>query len=420
MKINIDLTNKILIVLYLLVFTVSENQTMDRLAPQVMVLSILNSLSIIYLYLSNQFFRKINGFKKLIEIPHFQVIFLIVLILISIPFSFLFSFNIAESIITANNIFQFFLTFINLILLLKNVKKIQSFSLNLVLILLLLESLLVFYQIIDYYLTYDVIGRFGRTFEIRGFTGNINITAFSIVYKIPFLIYFIDKQTNLFKVVFSSLILFISSIDIFHLNSRGAILSLIIIITSYPIFIFIEKRQKYKLFIIIFIIFSATYTTNYFAGTDRVNERVKTISVSTEDGSVDQRFRFYNQIKNYFLENPFKPLGVGMYKLKSIEFDKENISKYIVPGHAHNDFLEILIELGVIAFLSFLFIFVLLFRLAFNNFFRKNRTIFYPIGLFLIIYFLDSNLNFPITRPISFIFFCFISSLTINLDESSK
>ena len=109
-----------------------------------------------------------------------------------------------------------------------------------------------------------------------------------------------------------------------------------------------------------------------------------------------------------------------MYKLKSIEFDKENITKYIVPGHTHNDFLEILIELGIIAFLSFLLVFILLFRLVFKNFFKKGSLIFYPIGLFLIIYFLDSNLNFPMTRPVSFIFFCFISSLTIKLDESSK
>ena len=419
MRKNINLANKILIVLYLLVFTVSENQTMDRMAPQIFVLSILNVFSMLYLYFTHQILKIDERIKMLIKVPSYQVILLIAIIFISILFSFLFSINIVESIIAANNIFQVLITIFVLIFLLKSIKSLKIFSFSLILFILFLESLLVFYQIIDYYLTYDVFGKFGRTFEIRGFTGNINITAFSIAYKLPFLIYIIDKESRLFRLVILNIILFISSIDLFHLSSRGAILSLLLIASSYPIYILVKKGSKKRILPVILMILLATLTTNYFAGNNRVNERVKTISISTEDGSIDQRFRFYKQVISYFTENPFKPIGVGMYKLKSIQLDKNDITKYIVPGHAHNDFLEILIELGFIAFLSYLFIYIILFKLVFKNFFFKESSIFYPIALFLIIYFIDSNLNFPLTRPVSFIFFSFIVSLTLNLDESN-
>ena len=57
-------------------------------------------------------------------------------------------------------------------------------------------------------------------------------------------------------------------------------------------------------------------------------------------------------------ENP--RTGLGNWKLKSIEYDSKNIEGYIVPYHAHSDFIQLGAELGVIGF-SLFRVFLLLF-----------------------------------------------------------
>ena len=57
--------------------------------------------------------------------------------------------------------------------------------------------------------------------------------------------------------------------------------------------------------------------------------------------------------------NPFFGVGLGNWKFKSIEYDKENIIGYVVPYHAHSDFIQIGAELGIIDFLSYFGIFIL-------------------------------------------------------------
>lgn len=417
MTYNFDRYNKLIVLLYSLVFLISENGTMDRIAPQFFILSILNFLTIGYLFLTQQYLSlKFKDSKN----PIFYFLFLVLLIFFSQVFSLFFSENIVESIFSLNGYFQFYLSLINLIFLVKNLIKFKDFFLILIISLLLLESFYVFYQIIYRYVNeFDfVYGNFGRVFDIRGFTGNINITAFSIVYKIPFLLYFISTKIYS-KIIISSLffLLSICIIDINHLGSRGAILSLIILLLSFIFYLFITKKSKTLIFILIFLSITSFYVSNTIAGSKVVYERISSISPNTKDGSVDQRLRYYGQIFEYVSENPFKPIGVGIYKLKSIEFDKINISDYIIPYHSHNDFLEILIESGFIAFLSYLLIFVILIYLATINFFVHRQLFFYPIGIFFGIYLFDTSINFPIFRPVSFIFFSLIVALSLRMNE---
>lgn len=409
--------NKFIVLLYSLVFLISENGTMDRIGPQFFVLSILNFITIGYLFLTEQYlslkFKDANN-------PIFYLLASILLIFFSQVFSLFFSENIVESIFSLNGYFQFYLTLINLIFLVKNSTKYKDFFLTLIISLLLLESFYVFYQICYRYVNeFDVVyGNFGRVFDIRGFTGNINITAFSIVYKIPFLLYFLS--TNKYSKIFFYPIFFalsISIIDISHLGSRGAVLCLIILLLSFMFYLFITKKSKKLILSVIFFSITSFFVSNIIAGSKVVSERISSISPTTKDGSVDQRLRYYSQIFEYVSENPFKPIGVGIYKLKSIEFDKVNISDYIIPYHSHNDFFEILIESGFIAFLSYLLIFGILIYIATINFFVHKQLFFYPIVIFFGIYLFDSSINFPIFRPVSFIFFSLIVALSLRLNE---
>ena len=79
---------------------------------------------------------------------------------------------------------------------------------------------------------------------------------------------------------------------------------------------------------------------------------------------------------------------------------------YTVPYHAHNDFLEVTAELGIVGFILYFGIYIWIFFLIFNSIkskeYEKNENIYLAIlaSISLLIYLSDSFLNFPFTRPL--------------------
>ena len=49
--------------------------------------------------------------------------------------------------------------------------------------------------------------------------------------------------------------------------------------------------------------------------------RAATISLSTNDGSVNQRLRYYQDVLTHMTSNPILGVGLGNWKLKSIDYD---------------------------------------------------------------------------------------------------
>ena len=132
--------------------------------------------------------------------------------------------------------------------------------------------------------------------------------------------------------------------------------------------------------------------------------RAATISVSTNDGSVNQRLRYYEDVLTHITKNPVLGVGIGNWKLSSIDYDKEDIEGYIVPYHAHSDFIQLGAELGFVGFLLYLgvfllaayFVFVILFK---SDLDADNKWFVFLLITALAVYFVDANLNFPIARP---------------------
>ena len=107
--------------------------------------------------------------------------------------------------------------------------------------------------------------------------------------------------------------------------------------------------------------------------------------------------------------------GIGNYQLTSIGIDSENILSYIVPYVAHNDFIELLVETGFFGFLSYLLFILSIPFFLIKSFFstKDHESKFFCIILSLpfLIYFIDSNINFPHYRPaiqISLILYSYI------------
>ena len=54
-----------------------------------------------------------------------------------------------------------------------------------------------------------------------------------------------------------------------------------------------------------------------------------------------------------FLDNPILGIGVGNWEIESVKYDRKEMDDYIVPYHAHNDYLEILAESGIPALIFY-------------------------------------------------------------------
>ena len=133
-------------------------------------------------------------------------------------------------------------------------------------------------------------------------------------------------------------------------------------------------------------------------------DRASTISVNTNDGSIIQRLRYYEDVLTHLSSNPIFGTGIGNWKIKSIDYDKIDIQGYVVPYHAHSDFIQIGAELGIIGFLLYLGVFLsavyFCFRIIMAQKLPEREQVFVFICLIALgVYTIDANLNFPIARP---------------------
>jgi len=431
LKIYIKLNlHKFIISLFLLVYFIPEVfDSVDRIGPQWTVLSLLNLVvSSYFLYRYNDY---IKPFIKNIKIESKYLICYSLFILFSF-ISIIYAQNLAEFIITFSQYFTIFTTFILLSICFGKLKDKVNFFLNLNILLVCLE---VSYILILFSLFFDYEIGIVRNRFYGGAAANVNIAAFSLVFKVPFVLYKLYKTKGNLKILFCYLLLFsLILFCVFISFSRGAFLALSFsVVTSLVYFIYFEyKRNRFfikNLVLMLFFILVTFMTYNFLNknkqvlshvsySTRSLVDRYSTISINTQDGSVNQRLRYYNQIIARASKNPFLGVGLGNHKLISIKDDNFGIKKYIIPYHAHNDFLQILSESGLLALIPYLLLFYFMIKYLFdlwNNNYLDKRFLIFSCLIALGVYIIDSMLNFPIARPISQLQWVFLISMIVSL-----
>jgi len=236
------------------------------------------------------------------------------------------------------------------------------------------------------------------TTELLGIAGNKNITAASIVIKLPFVFYFLLKKKSY---IISSLILYLVFTSLFLLISRASYISMFFIMMLYSILMMVNKSGK-SLFVTYFSILVAYLTIVFYpANINNFLNQVKTISFTQE--SSNWRFELWSNVLDYLSNNPLKGVGIGNWKIESLPYWKYNLDGYLVPYHAHNDFLQYSVELGIIGGLVFLSFFILSFiflikRINFKMFLNQKNLIYFTFLLVLFSLLVDTSLNFPHER----------------------
>ena len=411
----------ILMSLYFFSFLIQEiifaNLAWDRKYPQLAFISIINISSFIYFFKIN----KLYDFFLISKKNNLLLAYFIFLIFCVI--SILNSENLSESIIVLGSYFTFFLSFLFIYfnsILIGN-KRFIKFIIILLSISIFIESTAVLFA--SFEIVFLDQGLVERTLNIRGFSGNINITAFSIVLKIPVLMYLIFRNSNTNILLISYLLLFLSFCSALVLLSRGAILSLIVI---HAIFILLKFRiLNFKKTVIYLLVIVSSYivSENVFLSqnSNKILERVSSINPNISDDSINDRLRYYSQAIESIKKHPLIGVGVGNWKLKSVYYDSKNMSSYTVPLHVHNDLLQVFAEIGIMGFLAYLYLLLTPIILSFIKYLKtKDHNLNILIILMMTSYFIDSFFNFPISRVISHMSLIFILVMFININKKQR
>lgn len=253
-----------------------------------------------------------------------------------------------------------------------------------------------------------------NTDSLKGITGNRNITTASIIIKIPFLIYTIFNSRLIYSALYS-LLLFFPTLVMFMINSRAALLSLIIILVIFSLFSIINHFSKSRklLLIIIPTIISFAFS-NSLVPEDNLNTTERLASINFSNESSSQRFFLWENAFDYIKSNPFIGCGIGNWKVESAAYWGSYGNKYLVPFHAHNDFIEFTTELGVIGGFTYLLLFTLI---LFSNLIRYIKTKDIKILVLMLSFlalFVDSSLNFPFERPVIQVMFIILLAFNIK------
>ncbi len=397
--------SKIILGLYFFAFTIPQDVSglyivFDRVSLQVLYISVLNLFVILYLL------KSIN-LKFFIDHIRYKNHYLSYLLVIICSFiSLTYTENLIEGIITFSKFFSLFISF-SLIIYIVYKSKIDFIRLffMFIIVALIAETYVinskVFQSVI---LNGDLLT---RSMNFRGFTGNINISSFSILIKLPVLIYLIYKEKKHLYLFLLNLLLISSLVSILVLFTRAAIFGLILVlIVSLLYYLVKEKRRVVVQTILVSLSICISYLTYNFLNEkntfDVIEERFSTVAQPSNDKSVSQRVTFYRialeDIKNY----PLTGIGIGSWKLLSIQRSNELLGGYMLPYMVHNDFLEIAAESGVLSLFSYLFFiffpFIILLKRSIN--FKYNNLHFLVLTC-LSIYILDSLINFPMHRVVS-------------------
>ena len=403
---KLDFSNflpSLFIIAFLLVGFVPNLDAVDKIAPQWLYLSILNFSSGIYLFYNRRAFTY-RFFSVLSSAMTLSYIGFVMWAL----FSYFYAINPTEVLVNIVRHFNTLFMFINLGIFIYNIKnKARLVSLAIMLIL-SVEIYFVLVQALDMYNTSGLVD----PGLLKGVTANRNITAFSIAIKLPYVMFLVLSSKGSFFKIINSFIIFLGLFSLTMIESRASFVAAgaVAVLLFFWTFYLSKKEKSYKeLFTNLYYLLPMILAllTNQALLKDKGSDalsRAATISLSTNDGSVNQRLRYYEDVLTHITKNPILGTGIGNWKLTSIDYDKDDIKGYIVPYHAHSDFIQLGAELGIIGFLLYLgvfvfaayYVFIILFRSQFD---LKTKTFIAMLFCSLAVYSVDANLNFPIARP---------------------
>jgi len=428
-------------VLYLITSFVPLFNAMDYDAPEWLYVSLLNVVSLVFLYKNKDFFDVFSLQKKAKTYIGLLVAFFAVACL-----SMIIAINVSESLVHLSRFVNIIVAFYCLYIFIRKDPKVFF---NLICKISIVVVIFYSWKAVQYFLGNTSVP---RTSEFllgfpHGFS-NINIYTAYIVVQLPLLIYSFLYFEKVWKYV-AGLSTFLAIIALFFAASRTAMLSFVVIFTitiGYLLYGIIKHNANLKKetaflfiapFLIIFLVLNVSRTdkssmntlddllntrnSDFYSGKKSVKQNYSNekeviptdVSIKVVSRTSSGRFSLWKLAIDNFKENPILGVGYGNYKAVGKKTHYINYANsrgaFANPRRAHSDFLEKLAETGVVGFLFYVSLFIAPF-LWFIGLVRREKDFkkqFLYVTIFSVAvgYTLDAMLNFPIERaPIQLFF----------------
>ena len=396
--------------IYLVVHFIPDLGGADVMGAQWLYTSVVDLLLFGYL-----FFEK-DKYKEAIQAifnSRFSLVYLVYFIwaLISISYAM----NANEAMVCLSRLASTFLLFVNISVLLYK-KDLSSFYTFLCLILSLILVYDALYVITGFNNNLESMNLDQNIVSLTGNNGNKNVMAASLLIKVPFALYLIVTG-KVFNKIIGFITVFLGVFAVFIMNTRSTYVALLLIVLFFVIttVIFLYKKRKEAMVqILLFLVpvglafFSANMVLSNAikmqdaqGGYGSVTKRIGDITIASEEGS---RIHLWWAALDYFKKHPILGDGYGNWKLASIPYEKERTNDLFVPYHSHNDFFENGADLGIIGFVGYASLFILLGVLTIKIWRNKNAKQYHFIAtisaMALACYFIDAFFNFPTERTI--------------------
>jgi len=244
---------------------------------------------------------------------------------------------------------------------------------------------------------------------LNKYHGNKNVTAATLLILIPFAMYVIMSSKWLGKIA-GIIALFLGTFGLFLLNTRSTYVGFaLIFVLLFAGLIWKQKAAlKPALFFVLLPAVVAIFAANMrlklavagqenTGGYGTVTKRIGDINIASEQNS---RIHLWGTAADYALHHPVLGAGYGNWKLASIPYERELANELFVPYHAHNDYIEMFADLGLVGGLCFAGLFLLLFYYSLHFLAQKRGDELMVIIAFLAVtcYGVDALLNFPAER----------------------
>lgn len=267
---------------------------------------------------------------------------------------------------------------------------------------------------------------------LNKYHGNKNVTAATLLILIPFAMYVIMSSKWLGKIA-GIIALFLGTFGLFLLNTRSTYVGFALIIILFFAGLIWKQRAALKpalLFVLlpaVLAIFVANMRLKLAVagqenagGYGTVTKRIGDINIASEQNS---RIHLWGTATDYALHHPVLGAGYGNWKLASIPYERDRANELFVPYHAHNDFIEMFADLGLIGGLCFAGLFLLLLYYTVHFLAQKRGDELMIIIAFLAVtcYGVDALLNFPAERTAMQTMLSLAAALVlIPLDKTSR
>lgn len=214
-------------------------------------------------------------------------------------------------------------------------------------------------------------------FRAQAFSGHPMILAGYLIQMIPVLL-ILSLEQSLFcvkKRKFIAFVLILSILALLFNGTRGAWLAVLGTFFLYGIYEW-KKRDNPKVIVgVVLVSALLTFTTVIVPG---FKDRVDTITDKSYQSN-SERLLVWKGAWSMFLDHPITGVGLGNFEKM---YQEQYMSSQAVErlGHAHNNFLQILADRGIVGFLGFLYLFG---YILFNSY-RNSKESFVGTAMFFV------------------------------------